>query len=93
MCPMHEPKPDHEEVTGMTAKEVQQWLLEERGEYHTLEEVERTLEAARLVILADPEQAEEAEEQRMLDRAYELQRKIDAYEAAAGEPKVGIEAE
>ena len=71
------------EVTGFTAREVQKMLLEERGEYHTLEEIERTLEAARLEILAAG--GEEAEEQRMLDEAHELQRKIDAYKAAAEE--------
>ena len=68
-------------VVGMTAKEVQRWLLEERGEYHPLEEVERRLEAARQEVLT--EDSEDAEEQRMLDQAYELQAKIDAYRKAA----------
>ena len=75
----HNDSPD--EVVGLTAREVQKLLLEERGEYHTLEEVERTLEAARLVILA--EGGEDAEEQKILDRASELQAKIDAYKNAA----------
>ena len=72
-----------EKVIGMNAREVQRMMLVDHGEYYTLEEVEVKLAAARQEILANPAlDPKAAREQRILDQAHLLQRKIDAYKAA-----------